>query len=139
MFTKVLFTISVPLNPPPPNQQNDGCPLEVLLKGLETELRTLSQNCEQTLQKLRTNRIMNKRVFLSKARDFGRSTPLNLGVWAYRVFWRYPAWRQPNPPPPRFKYQKLQQLEDLQSGSLCRSKLAVFISTSTPARAASAP
>ena len=27
-------------------------------------MRTLSQNCEQTLQKLRTNRIMNKRAFL---------------------------------------------------------------------------
>ena len=38
--------------PPPPNQQNDGFPLELLLKGPQTELRTLSQNCEQTLQKL---------------------------------------------------------------------------------------
>ena len=27
-------------------------------------MRTQSQNCEQTLQKLRTNRIMNKRAFL---------------------------------------------------------------------------
>ena len=32
-------------------------------------MRTLSQNCEQTLQKLRTNRIMNKRAFLKK-KDF---------------------------------------------------------------------
>ena len=29
-------------------------------------MRTLSQNCEQTLQKLRTNRIMNKRAFVRK-------------------------------------------------------------------------
>ena len=64
MFTKFLFTIFAPLNPPPPNQQNAGFPLEFLLKGPQTELRTLSQNCEQTLQKLRTNRIMNKRAFL---------------------------------------------------------------------------
>ena len=28
-------------------------------------MRTLSQNCEQTLQKLRTNRIVNKRAFLT--------------------------------------------------------------------------
>ena len=64
LFTKFLFTIFVPLNPPPPNQQNDGFPLELLLKEPQTELRTLSQNCEQTLQKLRTNRITNKRAFL---------------------------------------------------------------------------
>ena len=50
--------------PPPPNQQNDGFPLDFLLKEPQTALRTLSQNCEQTLQKLRTNRIMNKRAFL---------------------------------------------------------------------------
>ena len=31
-------------------------------------MRTLSQNCEQTLQKLRTNRIMNKRAFLKNLR-----------------------------------------------------------------------
>ena len=43
----------MPLNPPPPNQQNDGFPLDFLLKGPQTELQTLSQNCEQTLQKLR--------------------------------------------------------------------------------------
>ena len=53
------------LDPPPPNEQNDGFPLEFLLEGPQTELRTLSQNCEQTPQKLRTNRIMNKRAFLS--------------------------------------------------------------------------
>ena len=38
--------------PPLPNQQSDGFPLEFLLKGPQTELRTLSQNCEQTLQKV---------------------------------------------------------------------------------------
>ena len=47
-----------PLTPPPPNQQSDGFPLEFLLKGPQTELRTLSQNCEQTLSKLRTKRIL---------------------------------------------------------------------------------
>ena len=62
-FVHILFTIFVPLNPPP-NQQNDGFPLQFLLQGPQTELRTLSQNCEQTLQKLRTKRIMNKRAFL---------------------------------------------------------------------------
>ena len=65
LFTKFLFTIFVPLDPPPPpNQQSDGFPLEFLLKGPQTELQTLRQNCEQTLQKLRTNRIVNKRAFL---------------------------------------------------------------------------
>ena len=48
LFTTFWFTIFVPLEPPPPNQQNDGFPLEFLLKGPQTELRTLSQNCEQT-------------------------------------------------------------------------------------------
>ena len=62
LFTKVLFTIFVPLNPPPlPTSKV----LEFLLKGPQTELRTLSQNCEQTLPKLRKkNRIVNKRAFL---------------------------------------------------------------------------
>ena len=55
----------VPLNLPFPNQQTDGFTLEFLLEGPQTELRTLSQNYEQTLQKLRTNRIMNKRAFLN--------------------------------------------------------------------------
>ena len=65
LFTKILFTIFVPINPPPlPNQENEGFPLEFLLEGPQTELRTLSQNCEQTLQNLRTNRITNKRAFL---------------------------------------------------------------------------
>ena len=64
LFTKFVFTISVPLNPLPPIQQSDGFPLEFLLKGPQAELRTLSQNCEQTVLKLQTNRIMNKRAFL---------------------------------------------------------------------------
>ena len=63
-----MFTIFVPLNPPLPNQQSDGFPLEFIVKGPQTELRTLSQNCEQTLQKLRTNRIMNQQVFLKNGR-----------------------------------------------------------------------
>ena len=73
----------VPLNPPH-NQQIDGFPLEFLFKEPQTELRTLSQNCEQTLQKLRTNRIMNKRAFLSistciKDAQVG-CTPFHLGA-----------------------------------------------------------
>ena len=55
---------------PPPNQQNEGFALEFLLEGPQTELRTLSQNREQTLQKLRTNRIMNKRAFLKRVGRF---------------------------------------------------------------------
>ena len=55
LFTKCLFTILVPLNPPPPpKQQSDGSPIEFMLKGPQTELRTLSQNCEQTLRKWQT-------------------------------------------------------------------------------------
>ena len=51
LFTKCLFTIFVPLNPPLPTskKQNDGFPLEFLSKGPQTELRILRQNCEQTL------------------------------------------------------------------------------------------
>ena len=59
-----------PWPPPPPNQQSDGFSLKFLLKGPQTELWTLSQNCEQTLQKLQTNRIMNKRAFLRLERQF---------------------------------------------------------------------
>ena len=74
LFTKFLFTIFAPLNPPPPNRESHGFSLEFLLKGRQTELRTLSQNCEQTLQKLRTNRIMNKWAFLRK--KLARKQPL---------------------------------------------------------------
>ena len=41
LFTKFLFTIFVPLDPPPPNQLSDGFSLEFLLKGPQ-------QNCEHT-------------------------------------------------------------------------------------------
>ena len=51
-----------PINPPPPNQQDDGFPLQFLLEGPQTQLRTLSQSCEQTLQKLRTQKIGLKNV-----------------------------------------------------------------------------
>ena len=60
LFTKFLFTIFVPLAPPS-QPASDGFPLEFLLEGPQTELRALSQNCEQILPKLRTNRIMNGR------------------------------------------------------------------------------
>ena len=63
-FTIFLFTIFVPLTPPLPKQRSYGLPLKLLFKGPHTELHTLSRNCEQTLQNLRTNRIMNKRAFL---------------------------------------------------------------------------
>ena len=52
-FVHKLFVHNVffaPINPPPPNHQRDGFSLEFLLKGPQTELRTLSQHCEQTLQ-----------------------------------------------------------------------------------------
>ena len=84
LFTMFLFTIFAPLNLPPPNQQNDGFPLEFLLKGPETELRTLIQNCEQTLQKLRTNRIMNKRAF--QIFDDFRRGPFPQAPFAVRWF-----------------------------------------------------
>ena len=67
LFRKRQFVhkMSVPLNPSPRNQQSEGFPLQFPFKVPRTELRTLSQNCEQTLQKLRTNGIMNKRAFLT--------------------------------------------------------------------------
>ena len=54
-----------PLTPPPPKPAKWWISLEFLLKWPQTELRTLSKNCEQTLQNLRTNRIVNKRAFLN--------------------------------------------------------------------------
>ena len=77
-----------PLTPPFPTSKSEGFPLEFLL-GPQAELRTLGQNCEQTLQKLRTNRIMNKRAFLNfrNVRAIGAS--------------RFkPAIRNSSPPPP---------------------------------------
>ena len=67
--------------PPPPNQRNEGFPLESLLEGPQTELRTLSQNCEQTLQKLRTNRIMNKQAFLNCVLFGGRGRGYGVRIW----------------------------------------------------------
>ena len=58
------------LTPPPQpqkeKQRSHVLPLEFVLQGPQKEkLRTLSQNCEQTLPKFRTNRITNKWAFLS--------------------------------------------------------------------------
>ena len=79
-----------PLTPPPPNQQNDGFPLEFLSKGPQTELRTLSQNCEQTLQKLRTNRIMNKLAFLICTFCRARHNPEPRSeVWWWHLRWSF--------------------------------------------------
>ena len=76
---KFCSRILCPLNPPPPNQQSDGFPQEFVLKGPQTELRTLNQNCEQILLKLRTNRIVNKRVLLS----FGNSQTWLFQAWLF--------------------------------------------------------
>ena len=62
MFAKVLFTIFMPLNPPPPPKQHDGFPLEFLVKEPQTEFRTLSQKCE--------HKIMNKQAFLNVAQTY---------------------------------------------------------------------
>ena len=80
LFMNFLFAIFVPLNPPPPNQQNDAIPLDFLSKEPQTELRTLSQNCEQTLQKLRTNRTMIRKLEKAVAvsgsvREFWKKIP----------------------------------------------------------------
>ena len=57
LFTKFLFTILVPLGPPPPNQQSNGFPLEFLWKGLKQNCKhwarianKLSQNCERNYE-----------------------------------------------------------------------------------------
>ena len=47
----------------------------------QTELRTLNQICEQTLRKLQTHRIMNKRTFLRK----GHSNPDTASVISTRT------------------------------------------------------
>ena len=58
MFTKCLFIISVPLDPPPPNQQSDGFPLDFLFKGPQDGIAN-------TQPKLRTNppQIANKQNY----------------------------------------------------------------------------
>ena len=77
LFTIFLFTIFATLKPPPPpNQRSDEFPLELKLKVPQTELRTLGQNCEQTLPKFRTNRIMNKRALLIFIREDQTCTDL---------------------------------------------------------------
>ena len=87
LFTHFWFAIFVPLNPPPSQpakwwiKGDPGFPLEFLLEGPQTELRTLSQNCEQTLQKLRTNRIMNKRAFLDRAKKGKKGCAKKGGNW----------------------------------------------------------
>ena len=50
-LTKCLFTLLGPLNPPSQNSKVMDSPFEFLLNCPQTELRTLSQNCEQTLRK----------------------------------------------------------------------------------------
>ena len=53
LFTIFVHDFGAAFPPLPPKQQSDG--FESVLKEPQTELRTLSQNCEQTLPKLRTN------------------------------------------------------------------------------------
>ena len=65
-FVRKMFVhnFRAPFPPPhPPSKMMDFL-MNFYSKDLKTKLRTLSKNCEQTLQKLRTNRIMNKRAFL---------------------------------------------------------------------------
>ena len=63
LFTTFLFTILVPLTSPLPNQQRDGFPLEFVLQDLKQTCKH-SKLRAKTLLKLRTNWIMNRRVFL---------------------------------------------------------------------------
>ena len=105
LFTKFLFNFRA-LAPPPPKTRSDGFRLEFLLEGPQTELRTLSQNCEQTLQKLRTNRIMNKRAFLNQTLVrtgvlFSPSNPQNCRKnrksWKRTLHFCAKSWYAPNP------------------------------------------
>ena len=79
LFTKCLFIVLLPLNPPPSQQENDGFSLEFIhWKALKQNCEhsakiALSENCEQTLWKSRTKRIMNKRAFLIHACFYGVS------------------------------------------------------------------
>ena len=63
LFTTFLFTNSVLLNSPLPNQQSDGFPLEFVLQDLKPKFQH-SKLRAKALPKLRTNRIMNRRAFL---------------------------------------------------------------------------
>ena len=73
--------------PPLPKQPSDGFPSNSYSKAPQTELRTLSQNCEQTLQRLRTNRITNKygrfEKFASEV-EISRESLSSSGSKAYR-------------------------------------------------------
>ena len=89
LFTTFLFTIFVPLDPPPPNQQNDRFPLEFLLKGPQTELRTLSKNCEKTLQKF-ANKQNYEQTGVSEQPPTPRDFPKNL----FRLFLTFCLARQ---------------------------------------------
>ena len=91
-------------SPPPPNQQSDGFPLEFLLKGAQTELRTVRPQLRRNPPKI-ANRIMNKRAFptifiacqvgshesleflirANRANRFARITPLSALVIGFLV------------------------------------------------------
>ena len=62
---KIFVHNFVPLNPsvPPPNQQSDGCPPEFILKGPQTELRTLSQNWATKSPKIANKQNCEQRAF----------------------------------------------------------------------------
>ena len=62
LFTKVLFTIFVPLDPPPSQPAKWWISSWIAITRTSNRIANISQNWEQTLQILRTNRIMNKRV-----------------------------------------------------------------------------
>ena len=60
-----VHNFGAPKPPPIPKERTDGFPLKFVLKGPQTESRTLSQSYEQTLPKLRTTRIATKRATLA--------------------------------------------------------------------------
>ena len=64
-----------PLTPPPSQPAKWWISSWIPIKRTSTELRTLSQKCERTLQKLRTNRIMNKRALLKISWDISSQLP----------------------------------------------------------------
>ena len=63
------FTIFVPINPPS-QPAKWGISSWILLEAPQTELRTLGQNCEETLQKYRTNRIILVGISAPKKKNF---------------------------------------------------------------------
>ena len=60
-----LFTCLVLLNPPPPKTAKRWISSWISLKRPWNRIANTQPNCEQTLRKLRTHRIMNKRAFLT--------------------------------------------------------------------------